>query len=87
LLRLGSGRLLLAFNNSKTSRTPLNVALAEEDEHWGWIQTLEDGAGEFSYPTLAQTDDGQIHIVYTFRREHIQYACFTEAWLRKGKLR
>lgn len=86
LLRLESGRLLLAFNNSKTLRTPLNVALAEEDERWDWIQTIEDDPGEFSYPTLAQSDEGQIHMVYTYQREHIQYACFSEAWLRKGKI-
>jgi predicted neuraminidase len=85
LLRLQSGRLLLTFNNSRTLRTPLNLALAEEDEHWGSIQTIEDGPGEFSYPTLAQTDDGQIHMVYTYQREHIQHACFTEAWLLEGK--
>jgi predicted neuraminidase len=87
LLRLRSGRLLLAFNNSQTSRTPLNLALADEDEVWRWIQTIEDEPGEFSYPTLAQTDDEQIHMVYTYLREHIQYACLTEAWLRKGELR
>jgi predicted neuraminidase len=86
LLRLQSGRLLLAFNNSKTVRTPLNVALAEEDESWGWIQTIEDEPGEFSYPTLVQSDEGQIHMAYTYQREHIQHACFTEAWLRKGKI-
>lgn len=85
LLRLHSGRLALAFNNSDRWRTPLCVALAEEDERWQWMQTLEDAHAEFSYPTLAQTDDGRIHIVYTYRREHIHYACFTEAWLRKGK--
>jgi predicted neuraminidase len=86
LLRLRSGRLLLAFNNSQTSRTPLNLALADEDEDWRWIQTIEDGPGEFSYPTLAQTDNEQIHVVYTFQREHIHHFCFTEAWLRKGKI-
>jgi predicted neuraminidase len=86
LLSLQSGRLLLAFNNSKTVRTPLNVALAEEDESWGWIQTIEDEPGEFSYPTLVQSDEGQIHMAYTYQREHIQHACFTEAWLRKGKI-
>jgi hypothetical protein len=85
LLRLRSGRLLLAFNNSQTSRTPLKLALAEEDEHWGGIQTIEDGPGEFSYPALAQTDDEQIHMVYTYQREHIHHACFTEAWLLEGK--
>ena len=85
LLRVQSGRLALAFNNSDRLRTPLCVALAEEDERWQWMQTLEDAEAEFSYPTLAQTDDGHIHIVYTYRREHIHYACFTEDWLREGK--
>ena len=85
LLRLQSGRLALAFNNSDRLRTPLCVALAEEDERWQWMQTLEDVHAEFSYPTLAQTDDGKIHMVYTYRREYIHYACFTEDWLRKDK--
>jgi len=85
LLRLQSGRLALAFNNSDRLRTPLCVALAEEDERWRWVQTLEDANAEFSYPTLAQTDDGHTHIVYTYRREHIHYACFTEDWLREGQ--
>jgi predicted neuraminidase len=83
---LRSGRLLLAFNYSQTSRTPLNLALADEDENWCWIRTIEDEPGEFSYPTLAQTDDERIHMVYTCQREHIQYACLTEAWLRKSEL-
>jgi predicted neuraminidase len=85
LVRLQSGRLALAFNNSDRLRTPLCVALAEEDERWQWMQTLEDAHAEFSYPALAQTDDGNIHMVYTYRREHIHYACFTEDWLRKDK--
>ena len=82
LLRLQSGDLALAYNPSERLRTPLCVALAGEDEDWRWQRTLEDGDGEFSYPTLIQTGDGTIHIVYTYRREHIQYACFSEAWLR-----
>jgi predicted neuraminidase len=86
LLRLQSGRLLLAFNNNSTARTPLCVALAEKGEMWQWQQTFEDEEAEFSYPTLLQTDDGLIHLVYTYRREHIHYACFTETWLRKVKI-
>ena len=86
LLRLQSGRLALAFNNSDHQRTPLCVALAEEDERWRWIRTLEDGDGEFSYPTLAQTGDGAIHLVYTYRREHIHYARFDESWLLEHEL-
>ncbi len=86
LLRLQSGRLLLAFNNSDRQRTPLCVALGGEDENWQWIRVLEDGEGEFSYPTLLQTDDGDIHMVYTYRRAHIHYARFDETWLLESEV-
>ncbi|MCL4250097.1 MAG: glycoside hydrolase [Anaerolineae bacterium] len=84
LMRLQSGRLALAFNNSPSLRTPLCVALADEGEHWRWVQTFETDHAEFSYPTLAQTTDSMLHLVYTYRREHIQYASFSEAWLMQG---
>jgi len=86
LLKLHSGALLLAFNNSDSKRTPLCVALAGEDERWRWLRTLEDGPFEFSYPTVAQTADSVIHMVYTYRREHIHYASFTEGWLRETEV-
>jgi predicted neuraminidase len=85
LLRLQSGRLALAFNNNDRLRTPLCVALAPEDERWQRLRTLEDAHAEFSYPSLAQTQDGLVHVVYTYRREHIHYACFTEKWLQEGR--
>jgi len=86
LLKLHSGALLLALNNSDCKRTPLCVALAGEDERWRWLRTLEDGPFEFSYPCLAQTADGNVHMVYTHRREHIHYARFSEAWLRANEV-
>jgi alpha-L-rhamnosidase len=86
LLCLQNESLVLAFNNSRQQRTPLCVALAEKGEVWQWQRTLEDEEAEFSYPTLLQTDDGFIHLVYTYRRENIHYACFTETWLRKEKI-
>ncbi|MDK3158207.1 exo-alpha-sialidase [Kamptonema cortianum] len=84
LLRLHSGRFALAFNNSPTYRTPLCVALADRDERWQTIQTIEDEHAEISYPTLAQTGDGMLHLVYTYRREKICYARFSEDWLMQG---
>jgi predicted neuraminidase len=83
LLCLENESLVLAFNNSRQQRTPLCVALAEKGEVWQWQRTLEDEEAEFSYPTLLQTDDGLIHLVYTYRRENIHYSCFSESWLRK----
>lgn len=85
LIRLRSERLALAFNNSATMRTPLCVLLGDEDERWSSIQTIEDEHFEFSYPTLLQTADGVIHLVYTWKRQHIHYARFTEDWLEQGQ--
>lgn len=85
LIRLASGRLALAFNDSDRLRTPLCVALAGEDECWRWKRTIEDGHAEYSYPTLLQTG-ATIHLVYTARREHIHAAHFDEAWLLEGEV-
>jgi predicted neuraminidase len=84
LLRLASGALVLAYNPSDHARTPLCVALADQDEDWRWQRTLENAPAEFSYPTLTQTSDGQIQLVYTYQREHIQSASFSEGWLREA---
>jgi predicted neuraminidase len=81
LLRLQSGKLALAYNPSDRLRTPLCVAISGEDERWQAKFTLEQGQGEFSYPALAQTADEAIHLVYTYKRQHIQHARFTESWL------
>lgn len=85
LLRLRSGALLLAYNDSDRLRTPLCLALAEQDEDWRWRRTIEDAQAEFSYPALLQDRNGDIHLVYTYRREHIHHACFAEAWLRESE--
>lgn len=82
LIRLSNGHLLLAFNDSPSRRTPLCVALSEDEGHsFVYRRTLEDGDGEFSYPTLLETRDGHIHCVYTCRRKTIQHVVFDESWL------
>lgn len=81
LLRLHSGRLALAYNPSASQRTPLWVTIADEDERWQPARVLEQGRGEFSYPALCQTPDRTIHLVYTYKRQYIQHAWFSESWL------
>ncbi len=85
LLATEQGSLLLAFNNSRRRRTPLCVALSDDQgASWPHLRVLEDGEGEFSYPTVIQGADGIFHAVYTWRRRTIQYVQFDEAWLRQG---
>jgi predicted neuraminidase len=88
LLRLASGRLLLA-GNGDDGRTHLHLWLsADEGKSWTLARTAEsapDGGAEFSYPALLLGADGRIHLAYTWRRQGIKHASFSEAWLDGGQ--
>jgi predicted neuraminidase len=84
LLRLKSGRLLLAGNPAQGREALLLWISADEGKTWQpsrSIESADDGAAEFSYPALLLGRDGRIHLAYTWRRQSIKYAAFSEAWL------
>jgi predicted neuraminidase len=72
-LTLRDGRVALVFNNSEHNRTPLNLAVSTDGEHFLVFLTLEDQPGEYSYPALIQGQDGDIRITYTWNRKRICY--------------
>ena len=72
-LALRDGRLVLVFNNSDHARTPLNLAVSQDGEHFHVFLTLEDEPGEYSYPALIQGADGDLRITYTWNRKRICY--------------
>ena len=53
-------------------RTPLTVALSNDGLHWTDVLNLEEGPGEFSYPSVIWKDK-ELHIVYTWNRKKIGY--------------
>ena len=53
-------------------RTPLVLAFSSDGLHWHDALTLEEGEGEFSYPSIIEAGDA-LHIVYTWNRTKIQY--------------
>ncbi len=84
LLRLRSGRLLLAGNPPDSREALLLWISADQGKSWQATRTIEtapDGGAEFSYPALLLGRDGLIHLAYTWRRQGIKYATFSEAWL------
>jgi len=84
LIRLKSGELALAFNNSGQKRTPLSIALSQDQgKTWPIIKDIETDDAEFSYPSLCQDQDGKIWLTYTWRRKAIGYAVFDLQWLEK----
>jgi alpha-L-rhamnosidase len=66
-------RQLLVYNDSSLSRTPLAIAVSENGKRWEKVLTLEDEAGEFSYPAVIQSENGWVHITYTYRRRSIKH--------------
>jgi len=78
---LKDGRQLLVYNHVlppgkevKGARTPLNVALSKDGKTWYAAAVLEDSPiSQYSYPSVIQTKDGLVHIVYTWRRERIKH--------------
>lgn len=75
-VRLQDGRIVVAYNNTKSGRTPLNLAQSRDGEHFQMFSVLEDQPGEYSYPAIIQGRDGDLHITYTWNRTKIRYVRF-----------
>lgn len=79
-----------------TPRAPMTLAISEDGGRtWPFKRNLEVGDGycmtnnselqlnrEYSYPTIKQTEDGIIHIAYTFFRQKIRYVRVREEWVK-----
>ena len=79
---LKDGRHLLAYNHTRSGRTPLNVAVSADGKAWQAALVLENSPGEYSYPAVIQTADGFVHITYTWKRERIKHVLLDPAQLK-----
>jgi predicted neuraminidase len=70
---LRDGRIVLVYNHSDKGRTPLNLAVSRDGEHFEMFRVLEQEPGEYSYPALIQGSNGDLHITYTWHRKRICY--------------
>ncbi|AYL95804.1 sialidase family protein [Mucilaginibacter celer] len=78
---LKDGRQLLVYNHvlprgnlTRGARTPLNMAVSADGVNWYAALILENSPeGEYSYPSVIQSADGMVHVVYTWRRQKIKY--------------
>ena len=70
---LKDGRVVLVYNNTSHGRSPLNLAVSNDGEHFRMFSTLESEPGEFSYPAMIQTADCSLEITYTWNRKTIRH--------------
>jgi predicted neuraminidase len=75
--------ILLAFNDSRQNRENLRLAVSSDrGANWVRIATLESTPGKkYSYPYMIRSQDGLIHLVYTWHRKRIKHVVFNEAWI------
>jgi predicted neuraminidase len=85
LFCLASGRLVLALNDDSQRRNRLSIALSPDFGcTWPFQRVVAEGESERSYPSVVQTSDGLIHLVYTEGRERIRHVELNEAWVVWG---
>jgi len=78
---LSDGRHILVYNHLENGRNRLNVAISADGYKWEAAFLLEnDEKGtEYSYPAVIQTDDGLVHITYTWKRKMIKHVVIDPA--------
>ena len=70
---LTDGRIVMIYNHTERGRSPLNLAVSSDGEHWNPFLVLEADPGEYSYPAIIQAGDGDLHMTYTWNRKRIKY--------------
>jgi predicted neuraminidase len=73
---LKDGRVVLVYNDTTSGRTPLNLAVSNDGEHFKMFYTLEKSPGEYSYPAIIQTASGDLEMTYTWNRKTIEHVHF-----------
>lgn len=88
------GRHVLVYNHTldpegkaKGPRTPLHLSVSEDGMNWFAALILEDSPiSQYSYPSIIQTSDGMLHVVYTWRRLRIKHVVIDPTKLELTKI-
>ncbi len=79
-LTLTDGSHLIVYNpllpgkDWFNGRFKISAAISIDGKNWEDIALLEDGTKEeYSYPAIIQTQDGKVHISYTFDRKNVKH--------------
>ncbi len=90
---LADGRQLLVYNHTTrkkgfpSGRNMLNVATSRDGKSWDVVLTLERDQGEYSYPAVIQSADGNVHLTYTYRRQSVKHVVLDPAKVKSAKPR
>jgi len=83
VVKLPSGNLVLAFNNSSKDRSDMSIGYSSDNGRtWSIIKKIEYEKGQrFSYPAIIVAQDGTLYCTYTNKRKNIKCVHFDEGWI------
>ncbi|WP_315850481.1 MULTISPECIES: exo-alpha-sialidase [Pirellulaceae] len=91
VVTLADGRQLMIYNHLGSGKTGwgrrglLNLAISDDGINWRKVAVLEQEEGaEFSYPAIIQTDDGMVHMTYTWKRQLIKHVVIDPTKIEPG---
>jgi predicted neuraminidase len=88
MAKLRDGHVVLVFNDSKTDRAGLSIALSCDDGRtWACRRVIEYKPGRVNcYPSVIQDAYGLIHVVYSYDgRQTIAHFVTDERWIEGGR--
>ena len=91
VVTLADGRHLLIYNHLGSGKTGwgrrgmLNLAVSSNGKQWHKVGVLEqETKAEFSYPAIIQTDDGLVHMTYTWKRKRVKHVVLDPGKIQQG---
>jgi alpha-L-fucosidase len=89
---LRNGSQLVVYNPAVpgkdwfNGRSKLCVAQSTDGQTWRDVAVLENGSTEeYSYPAIIQTQDGRVHIIYTYNRQNIKHVVLQQNAMQANK--
>ena len=90
VIKLKNGNWLMVYNDLEDDRYSIAVSLSDDEgKTWKWKRNFDrkknKNDGSFSYPSVIQTQDGNIHVSYSYHvkeNKTIKYVVFNENWVR-----
>ena len=80
-VNLIDGRQLLVYNHLVKGRNMLNISVSGDGRKWQAAVLLENDVKgtEYSYPAIIETNDGLVHVTYTWNRKQIKHVVIDPA--------
>ncbi len=97
---LANGDWIIIYNDTENGRYTLAASISEDEgKTWKYTRHIEldlnkdlNKRNKYSYPSVIQSKDGTIHVIYTYQKynilpyddDTIKYIRFSEEWIKEG---